>query len=69
VNIIGALIGSSHVGEGSDSHADVSCNDGGEATNEEGNSCVELTQLNFGSEGNKNCENDKENTEEDIFLL
>lgn len=69
VNIIGAFIGSSDVGVGSDSHTDVPGDDGGEATNEEGNSCVELSKFYFGTEGNKNCEKDEENTEEDIFLL
>jgi hypothetical protein len=69
VDVISALIGGSHVGEGGNSHTNVACDDRSEATNEEGNRCVELTQFNFSTKSNKNCENNEENAEEDIFLL
>lgn len=68
-NISGALFGSSDVGVDGDSHSDVSGEDWGESTNEEGNCSVELAELGLNSEGKKYGEEGQEDSQIDIFLL
>jgi len=45
VNVGGALFGCSSISEDGNSHSDVAWDDGGEATNNEGSCCVELSKM------------------------
>lgn len=50
LNISSAFFGSSHVGIDCNSHTNISRDDGGESTDNEGSSCVELTEFGLHSE-------------------
>jgi hypothetical protein len=68
LNISSAFFGCSHVGIDCNSHTNVSRDDGGESTDNEGSSCVELSQLRFNSEYKKYREGKNEPSQKDILL-
>jgi hypothetical protein len=68
-DIFSALFGCSHISIDSDSHANVSRENGGETTDDEGNGCVVSAGLNLSSEGNEDGEENDESGQEKILLI